>query len=379
MNFVCGKHPYDYVGKHIPTIPGKLRPAIDSNTSKRLNDLDREHYEYRQIEANFNKIKEEIRSQIAIMINDIIAKFREDVILIYEKIHPLGFVPNIYIDPDFDEQTLKLRIDFCEPGRTVPPAGYLSESYINTLGLALFLSSVRFFNRQFPFIFLDDIVSSYDADHRARIVDVIAESLEDFQVFLTTHDHMFYTMLRDRLSDKGWLFNRITRWDLDHGPQREGDSLLDSEIEQLIQSGNTKAAGNAVRQYMEEWLDKACEKFQVHTLHKRGHKDYKRTLFDFWNPFLGRIQSFNGDFFNKYVETQDCYDRIKSSTLINYYSHAQSDPYEWPCLGDVTYVWTEFKNFQNLFYCFSCKKLLEYSPDRNRLFCTCGQQIFPDS
>jgi hypothetical protein len=349
-----------------------------SDASNRLTDLEREQNEYRKIETNFNQIKDEIRIQVADLVNGIVATFREDVIDIYEKIHPSNAVPNIYIEPDVEGQSLKLRIDFHQAGRTVPPAGYLSESYINTLGLALFISSVRLFNRQFPFIFLDDIVSSYDADHRARIVDVIAESLDDFQVVLTTHDHMFYTMLRDRLADKDWLFERIASWDIEHGPHRESDAISGAEIEQLIQAGNTGTAGNAVRQNIEEWLDKICERYQVRTVHRRGYKDYKRTLYDFWGPFLDRIQSFKDDYFVKNIASQPSYDRLKSSPLLNYYSHAQSHPYEWPALGDVQYVWTEFKDFQNLFHCFSCKKLLEYSQDRNRLYCTCGRQIFPD-
>lgn len=350
-----------------------------SDASNRLNALEREQNEYRQIESNFNKIKDEIRIQIADLVNGIVATFKKDVIDIYEKIHPSNAVPNIYIEPDVEGQTLKLRIDFHQAGRTVPPAGYLSESYINTLGLALFISSVRLFNRQFPFIFLDDIISSYDADHRARIVDVIAESLDDFQVVLTTHDHMFYTMLRDRLADKDWVFERIASWDLEHGPHRESDAISGAEIERLIQTGNTGAAGNAVRQNIEEWLDKICERYQVRTIHKRGYKDYKRTLYDFWDPFLDKIQGFKDDFFVKNIASQPSYDRLKSSLLLNYYSHAQSHPYEWPALGDVQYIWTEFKDFQNLFHCFSCKKLLEYSQDRNRLYCTCGKQIFPNS
>lgn len=57
--------------------------------------------------------------------------------------------------------------------------------------------------------FVVDVFCSYDADHRERIVDVVAERLDGFQVFLTTHDRLFYSMLRDRLHDKGWLFERI--------------------------------------------------------------------------------------------------------------------------------------------------------------------------
>jgi hypothetical protein len=342
----------------------------------RLGELERERQEYRRIEQSFSAITNTIRERSADLVNKIVDAFRADVISIYQMIHPSGAVPNIYIVPDVDSRTLSLRIDFHHEGRTVPPAGYLSESYINTLGVALFISSVGLFNREFPFIFLDDIVSSYDANHRARIVDVIAERLDDFQVFLTTHDFRFYTMLRDRLSGKGWYFERVASWDLEHGPIRESDGLRKDEIEQLIRKGNPTISGNTVRQYMEDWLDKMCVKYWAFTLHKRGNKEYDRTLFDFWGPFIDRLRSIKGNFFQKQIESEPCYDRLRAHSLLNYYSHAQANPYEWPSIGDVEYIWTEFQAFQNLFNCASCGNLLRYDHDANRLYCTCGGQIF---
>ncbi|MCK4470995.1 MAG: hypothetical protein KAW49_04340 [Anaerolineae bacterium] len=55
-------------------------------------------------------------------------------------------------------------------------------------------------------------------------MDLIAERLGVFQVFLTTHDWRFYSMLKDRLHDKGWLFERISGWDFEHGPKRESEN-----------------------------------------------------------------------------------------------------------------------------------------------------------
>lgn len=345
-------------------------------TMKRLEELEIERQEYRTIEKSFNVVANVIRERSAQLINQIVDAFREDVLSIYQTIHPNSTVPNIYIVPNTEERTLGLRIDFHQPGRTVPPAGYLSESYINTLGLALFISSVRLFNREFPFIFLDDIVSSYDADHRARIVDVIAEQLEDFQVFLTTHDYRFYTMLKDRLNDKGWYFEKITTWNFEHGPRREADTIRPNEIDQLITNGDFTIAGNSVRQYMEDWLDKMCAKYSVYTLHKRGSKDFDRTLFDFWGPFIDRLKAIRGEFFEKQIASQKCFDRLKSHSLLNYYSHSQANPYEWPSIGDVQYVWTEFREFEKLFACVACGKQLRYEADETRLYCTCGGQVF---
>ncbi|MFQ5813016.1 MAG: hypothetical protein ACE5I2_07495, partial [Anaerolineae bacterium] len=230
---------------HIPKVPATdqvqttithfqaLRDAL-----VRLKELRREREEYRNIKRDFNVVADVIRERAAATVNDIVAALRGDVQSIYHKIHPTdpstglrtSAVPNIHIVPDTESKTLTVRVDFRSRGlppsdRTVPPAGYLSESQINTLGLALFISSVGLFNRQFPFLFLDDVVSSYDAEHKERIADLIAERLGGVQVFLTTHDWLFYSMLKDRLHDRGWLFERISGWDFEHGPQREVDAF----------------------------------------------------------------------------------------------------------------------------------------------------------
>jgi hypothetical protein len=349
-----------------------LKEALD-----RLRVLESERSEYRKIQMSFETISTLIQQQSANLVNGVVQVLRDDVEKIYLKIHPTSAVPNIYITPDAGNKTLSLRVGFHSTGRTVPPGGYLSESQINTLGLSLFFSCVRLFNKEFPFIFLDDIVSSYDADHRARIVDVIAEDLGDFQVFLTTHDERFYSMLKSRLIDKGWLFNRITGWTLEEGPERENDSPKSEAIEQLIRTGNFGIAGNAVRRFMEEWLDEICAKYDVYTIHKRGEKEFERTLFDYWDPFIKRLKEIRGSFFGKRIEKQPCYERLKSHSLINYYSHAQTNPYTWGSMGDVQYVWVEFKEFQKLFLCFSCSRVLKYDGDVGRLYCVCGSDIFP--
>lgn len=347
-----------------------------SEAAKRLGELDVERQEYRKVEQKFDIVATTIRERAAQLTNQVVDAFRDDVISIYQAIHPNSIVPNIHIVPNTEDRTLGLRIDFHQPGRTVPPAGYLSESYINTLGLALFISSVRLFNKDFPFILLDDIVSSYDAEHRARIVDVIAEQLGNFQVFLTTHDGRFYAMLRDRLNGKDWKFEKIVTWNFEHGPKRESDAGRPEEVEQIIANSVPCIAGNVVRQYMEEWLDKMCAKYEAYTMHKRGFKDFERTLFDLWNPFIDRIKSLKGNFFENQIESDNSYSRLKTHSLLNYYSHSQSNPYEWPNIGDVQYVWIEFQAFEKLFNCAACGKQLKFEHEESKLYCTCGGQIY---
>jgi hypothetical protein len=206
-------------------------------------------------------------------------------------------------------------------------------------------------------------------------VDVIAEDLQDLQIILTTHDERFYKMLKYRLVDKGWQFDRITNWVLAEGPKRESDASVPHEVNMIIENKDPRA-GDVLRQYMEEWLDKMCADYQTYTLHKREPKEFERTLFDFWGPFIEKLKKMEDNFFLNRIEKKLCYERLRTHPLINYYSHWQANPYEWGDIGDVKYVWEEFQEFQKCFSCFSCSKTLKYDRDANRLYCTCGKQIY---
>lgn len=342
----------------------------------RLNELKDKEDAYLKIAQDFETISTLIQSQIGTLLGDIIQAISTDVVQLFQKIQATTDIPNIYIIPDSNSKKLMIRINFHSQDK-VSPSGYLSESQINTLALAIFISSLKMFNRDFPFVFLDDIVSSYDADHRARIVDVIAEDLSDFQVILTTHDERFYGLLKSRLKDKGWYFEKISGWSVTSGPKKHSDLIKIEQIKSLIQEGDPRIAGNSMRQFIEEWLDEMCARYEVYTLHKRPIKEYERTIFDFWDPFIGKIKKIKGDFFTNQIAKENCYQRLAGHALLNYYSHWQANPYEWGAIGDVQYVYSEFQDFQKLFHCHSCSKLLKYDHDTERLICTCGNKIFP--
>jgi len=347
-------------------------------TMVRLSELALLAIEYQRIGKEFSAAVDVVQQRAAGMVADVVKQLRTDVQKIYAKIHPDGTVPAIHIVPETESRALLLRVDFHAPGRTVPPAGYLSESQINTLGLALFLSAVRLFNRPFPFVFLDDIVSSYDAEHRSNIVDVIAEDLSDFQVLLTTHDRMFFNMLRARLLDQGWQFETIQGWSLEDGPSRRSTLAPEQEIERLFnEQERYQEAGNAVRRFMEEWLDRACAKFGAYTPHRPEEKDYERTLFDFWEPFLTRLNSLQAAFRERVIPSVSL-QRLKAHPLINYYNHHRPDPYSWGAMGDVKYVWENFKEFRKLLTCASCGNELRYDKDSKKVYCGCGKAFLSD-
>ena len=53
---------------------------------------------------------------------------------------------------------------------------------------------------------LDDIVTSYDADHRRTIAGLVATKFRDCQILIATHDERFFNYLKDQLEARVWHF-----------------------------------------------------------------------------------------------------------------------------------------------------------------------------
>ena len=84
-------------------------------------------------------------------------------------------------DKETGQEHLKLAIDFIPNQEDVQPSGYLSNSQMHSFALAFRLASIKVLNPRVPVLILDDIVNSYDAEYRNRIVSLISEKFNDFK------------------------------------------------------------------------------------------------------------------------------------------------------------------------------------------------------
>jgi hypothetical protein len=143
----------------------------------------------------------------------------------------------------------------------VQPGGYLSDSQIHSLALAFRIAAIVQFNGAAPIMALDDIVTSYDADHRRSIAGLIAARLGSCQILLTTHDERFFNYLKDQLAPSEWHFTRIIGIDPAFGPRFADHKVSDEMIIDRWNAG--ESAANEMRQAEEEWLLGVCREFGV--------------------------------------------------------------------------------------------------------------------
>ena len=271
-------------------------------------------------------------------------------------------------EDDTNQQRIQLLIDFSDNRKGVIPSGYLSDSQIHTLALALRLSAISMFNDGVRLIVLDDVVTSYDADHRKNIAAVLAKHFNDFQIILVTHDEQFFNLLQDHLSPAKWMFRRITKVEPKFGPRFHDHRTPDEAIQAKLDL-NESAAG-LMRQAEEEWLLDMCRDFGVKVVIRPVHRPYqfeRSEMADALACFLkgvGILPPEVPGISNTFLSS------LQKGVVENFASHFSDNPYKNASVGDEKARWKEFQYFRGQFTCPSCgKRRFKRPPSLNKPVC----------
>jgi len=315
-------------------------------------------------------ISGEIRKKVQALLD----KLQSPMNGIYRLIQGENAVPiRLELPPEdvTNQQRLSLVIDFANNRTSVQPSGYLSDSQIHSVALALQLAAIKKFNTDMPFIALDDIVTSYDADHRRSVVGLIAMMFRDCQLLLTTHDERFFNYLKDQLEDKYWHFTRIIGLDPTYGPRFADHKITDEMIEARWSEGNS--AANEMRQAEEEWLLGVCRDFGVNVRIRQLDKAYsyeRNELASALASFLKGIElepALVPGVNNRFLTS------LQKGEIENFGSHFQDGLYGDGSIGDEKARWEEFKTFRNCFVCKKCNRTRFKRPyNLKKPVCACG-------
>jgi energy-coupling factor transporter ATP-binding protein EcfA2 len=298
-------------------------------------------------------ISTEIRKKVQALLD----LLREPTNLFYKSIQgPDAVLVRLELPPEDDtnQQRLALLIDFSPLRQAVPPSGYLSDSQIHSLALALRLAAIRTFNAGAPIAILDDIVTSYDADHRRTIAAMIAENLTDLQIVITTHDQRFFSYLKDQLPQAPWAYTQIIRLEREYGPRFSHHKVSDEMIEARWNDG--QSAANEMRQAEEEWLLDRCREFGVDVRIRAVDRVYSYERSELALALATFLKS-NGltppdvpGVSNRFLGS------LQKGEIENFGSHFQDGPYGDGSIGDEKARWAEFKYFRDHFVCPTCKR-----------------------
>ncbi|MCK9400941.1 MAG: AAA family ATPase [Bacteroidales bacterium] len=254
-----------------------------------------------------------------------------------------------------------------------PPQKYFSESHLNCFGLSFFLASVIAFNKENKFLLLDDVISSFDSNHRKKFADLIFEKFSDYQIILMTHENEWYQYVSQLAKRKSWLINEI-KWSDTEGTYIEDKPTdLREIIETNIAKGDIDITGNPIRKYLEHTLKVICANLEVKVNFRFNEVNEKRMPDELLNDLKSKINKSSNDLKSK----MPIIDRIINSNILgNLLSH--DNPFS-PKLGDLKAFWADLGEFEKLFYCqeSTCKKpmvsMRNYDTVAKKIRCGCDK------
>ena len=162
-----------------------------------------------------NKQKEDL--------TELLKQISRRVAQIYATLHPGEDLDAVSVEP-WTAKGIELAIEF-HGSRQRPPHGVLSESHLNSLAIALFLAMAESFNEQIGFLVLDDVINSFDVEHRGRLAELLADGFSEWQLIVLTHDQPFFEHLSRRAPS--WRRLEFTSWSHASGPRTTQYETMD--------------------------------------------------------------------------------------------------------------------------------------------------------
>lgn len=286
-----------------------------------------------------------------------------DVGRFYKKLHPKESIDNVHLAMVGEEG---VEFEYSFHGQpTQPPRKYLSESHLNSLGVVLFLANALIFNKQARFLVLDDIVTSFDINHRRRLLRLLKEEFADWQILILTHESVWFDLIKREMGQAGWLFHEVSA-DNDNGILLENSP---STLRALIaQKKGKEDVTNDLRKLLEVILKDVCHALEVKVTFRFNELNEKRMPEELLSQLRSTLKAKSPDLVDHSV-----FSDLAGSTLIaNLGSH---DNQEKIVGGDIDVFLEDIDKLINLFVCSDCNQLVRTKfpvAGAKAISCKCG-------
>ncbi|KUJ77752.1 AAA family ATPase [Ruegeria profundi] len=309
----------------------------------------------------FVKVQNEALQTVLDIISADVGKF-------YQKLHPKESVDNVHLSM-VGEEGVEFEYSF-HGQATQPPRKYLSESHLNSLGVVLFLANARIFNKQARFLVLDDIVTSFDINHRRRLLRLLKEEFADWQILILTHENVWFDLIKREMAPSGWLFHEVSA-------DNENGILLEKSpatLRALIdQKKGKEDVTNDLRKLLEAVLKDVCYALEVKVAFRFNEVNEKRMPEELLSQLRSTLKEKSPDLAKDAVFAE-----LAGSTLIaNLDSH---DNPEKIVGGDIDVLLEDINKLVNLFVCHGCNHIARASAPvagAKAISCRCGKLQIP--
>ena len=348
----------------------KLRALRDSYL--RFREIEGKIQVYERQISSLEKIHQEFERKERESLSKVLEAISKDVNGYFMFLHPGEDFDHIELMPT-EGRGLEFRMKFY--GRPIsPPLKVLSESHLNSLGISLFLAAAKHFNRTNAFLILDDVVSSFDVNHRRSLARLMRDEFQDTQFLLFTHDDLWFDMLKEDLPSNRWLFKELAKWSHENGVEIiESPMSLRERIQCYLDTNDISGAANKCRILIEGILKQKCEDLGVRLEYCSREKNDQREASELSD---GLVQYLKENQSLREKESKLLFSDLKAGQLFtNIGSHHKDLGTTSLARGDIQTTLTDIDEFEALFVCPDCKKPANksYSPRNSKLKqCKCG-------
>lgn len=252
-------------------------------------------------------------------------------------------------------------------GESVYPAyKYLSESQLNSFGLAVFLASAKFFNPEFSFLVLDDIINSLDSFKRPRVIQLLKQEFNNYQLLILTHDSIW----RDKLFEAFPSSKKIHfhSWNVDAGPRAKEALMPIDKIRQFLDEDEPETAGRELGPFLERKFQELGENFEMLVTYNRSNQ---YTLDPLVDRLRIRVEDKLGGNHPLAKAVKELY---KDLGFRNVLSHAKDveSPFSVEEIRLTVELW---EKVESLVRCSECGEYVRYKRSDSAFQCSCGSAV----
>lgn len=308
----------------------------------------------RQVESQLLELQNHVMQQILDLISDDVNKFFCDL-------NKKENVKNVNLELR-GEEGIEFSLEFYG-NEASPPKKYLSESQLNSLGIAFFLAAVKNFNKSNKFFVLDDVLLSFDKNYRLRLLDLLDEYFSDYQIFLLTHEEYWFQMMKRKFPN--WIFKEVY-WDFNNGI-RFKDLKFDPLDNISNKLANGERVGNELRTYMESLLKDICYALEVKLAFRIGMDNEGRMIGEMFPALTSTLKKHKSN-----IQENKDYKELGVSNFVSTCASHHNPNLVSP--GDLGETIEKARKFRELFVCPKGRMLERRNnvPGENKISCKCG-------
>jgi energy-coupling factor transporter ATP-binding protein EcfA2 len=230
------------------------------------------------------------REQIRAKASAVIGEISSDIARMWGILHPDEKVEDVRLNLPTDiDKAIEIGLKFygVEQGS---PRLTLSEGHRNSLGLCIFLAMAK--KDVGNPIILDDVVVSFDRNHRGMVGELLTKEFADRQVLLFTHERDWYIDLRRQLDSKLWQFKTLLPWESPEVGIRLSEKQFGFDDARAFLLTSPDSAGNTARKIVDTSFAVLAESLQVSLPYRHRERNDGRTGHEFLEKMAAAKDSF---------------------------------------------------------------------------------------